>query len=122
MGVERHPYPEFGVFPGHDDTADVHCSLSSYLVAPWHGISSCGCCPFPEHPGKCFSLIATAIIIFSILLDLFVTVVNVLLCHCWSVMLIHIFLCLGPFKCMRKTCQKFHQIADGFGDPSWGTS
>ncbi|KAK6132206.1 hypothetical protein DH2020_034064 [Rehmannia glutinosa] len=37
---------EFGFFPGHDDNADGSCSLFAYLVASWHGISSCGRCPF----------------------------------------------------------------------------
>lgn len=48
--MERHPHPEFGIFSGCDDNANGSCSLSQYLVASWHGISSCGCCSFPKYP------------------------------------------------------------------------
>ena len=54
MGMERFSHPELGFLFGHHDVTDGTWSLCAYLVASWHGISSCGCSSFPKYTCKYF--------------------------------------------------------------------
>lgn len=125
--MERHPYSNSGVLPWCDDFVDGCSPLCVHLVASWHGISSCGCSPFPEYPCKS-SLLCTAILIICILLIVVAVIVTYVaaaplasFCSLTCSYVLSV-LCIGSLYCNCETGERFHKTEDSFGNPSWGTS